>query len=138
MESYIDKLRELTGALPPVYSYVDQKIGAKISYKVTGTCTGEGLIHQPEVAVQSAYMSKGSTFPDHKHAETEIIIVWSGDLYYKTLLKEGIIRSGETVIFIPGELHSVNAFTDVHMIGITIPASDIYPEAGESSHDRKS
>jgi quercetin dioxygenase-like cupin family protein len=138
MESYIDKLRELTGKLPPVHSLVESLTEGEVSYKVQGICHGIGLYNRAEIAIQTAYMSKGSIFPDHAHSETEIIIVWKGDLYYKTLQREGVLRAGETIIFQPNELHSVSAFTDTNMIGVTIPASEIYPEAEFKNGDRKS
>jgi quercetin dioxygenase-like cupin family protein len=137
MESYIDKLRELTGKLPPVHSYVESASGFNVTYKIQGNCFGSGLMKRDEVAVQTAFMSRGSVFPDHAHGEVEIIVVWKGDLYYKTLSKEGVLRPGETIIFPANELHSVTAFTDVNMIGITIPASEIYPEAGALNAERK-
>jgi quercetin dioxygenase-like cupin family protein len=138
MESYIDRLRELTGKLPPVHSWVESMTEGRVSYKVQGSCTGTGLYKRDEVAIQTAFMSRGSVFPDHAHPETEILIVWKGDLYYKTLQREGVLRPGETIIFAPNELHSVSAFTDTHMIGVTIPASEIYPEAETTHGDRKS
>jgi quercetin dioxygenase-like cupin family protein len=132
MESQLEKLRELTMALPDLRELTKFNTDGTVNYDVTeGTGMGVCLFNTPDIAVQRVSYSKGMTFPGHNHNEIEIAIVYVG-LFRSFTAKHGVIdqKPGDIVRFEPGENHSHEALEDVELIAITIPASKDYPHAG--------
>ena len=102
-----------------------------IEYDIDGgKCYGIGLLSQPEISAQKAFMSKGSIFPKHNHEVSEWLLVYEGKLLidYCDGTQEEISVS-EAVHFLPGKDHRVIAIEDTKYIGIVIPTTGGYPDA---------
>lgn len=89
-----------------------------------------GLKKTPEVAVAEAVVPDGMVFDEHTHdAEVEWIVVYRGTLLYRDMEGERILRVGQGVSVPKGRPHHVEAVGgDAHVIAITIPASEVFPD----------
>jgi len=142
LKRLIDKTREIE-------LQVDSKHNRDHLFEYTtvdsGTFIGFGLHKEPVVAVQRVFMSKGTKIPEHNHPEKEYCIVYVGafELYKQPsfgFLKDGkstrdmkkpnrVVGVGDGVYFPPNEPHGGIMLEDTWIIGITIPASEEYPDA---------
>jgi len=123
----LTKLKEITKELEElVYKQTDGFIRYNIAEP--GECFGFNMYHTDEIALQRAFMMKGSYFEEHIHKdEKEILIVYKGKLEGKVDGKVRIIDTGDCEKVDKGIPHSWRALEDTWMIGITIPASGAYP-----------
>jgi len=124
----IEVIKELT---PHLTDMLNRSNDGVIEYSVEcGTVIGFGLFHNDVVAVQRAFASFGSLFSRHEHAEHEILIVISGHMVviYDDETKVSL-NSGESVNIPPNTPHRVDVLDDTWMIGVTVPASEGYPDA---------
>jgi len=136
--SNLIKLEQLTPKLPPpLSSFVSkshQSHAASVEYEVeNGVAFGFNLWNIKKVAIQRAFMSRGAVFPTHQHDEVEILIVYEGKLsvnkeHARECSNVNELQVGQCVRFSSGESHSVTALENTHMIAITIPAAEGYPE----------
>ena len=120
-------LRELTDSLPSIVNYMDEK---KVVYECEEgrTITGYNLLFEDNVAVQKSFLPKGCVFPKHLHGEVEYLVIYKGSI--KVLFGDGseeIVNTGNHIRFNPGKSHKVEAMKDTNLLGITIPASEVYP-----------
>jgi len=123
----LTNLKKSTREFPNLDVFVSN-INATIDYDLkVGSCIGTNLFNNKQIAVQNAFMCKGSIFPMHKHKEHEYLLIYVGKLEVKngdTL----ILKKGDVVHFKPNEQHSVKALENTYLVGITMPASAGYPK----------
>jgi len=124
----LDMLRELTHSLNTLPHLINRQENNFINYNTAdGNCIGTGLLYKKEIAVQDCFQSSGSTFPEHTHACKEWLVCYEGSF---ELTIEGIAKtykSGDMAYIPSGKSHSYLALEDTHVIGITIPADEGYP-----------
>ena len=128
MSDNLKILRKLTKDLTDL---VSEKQGRYVEYNCSvGVCIGEGLYKQNNIAVQKAFLSKGTIFDRHDHGEKEFLICYEGIIEFtnKEKRKVGV---GEIIIFDKNHAHSCEALEDSQLIAVTIPASKGYPEHGK-------
>ena len=129
---HLEKLRELTQEVKKLDSFVLEVDQDVIEYDLeVGSSIGYGLFHIDDVAVQRNDMTKGTIFPEHKHEESEFMVVYRGKARYEFDGKEKIVTPGKFIYFIPNQPHACEALEDTSMIAITIPADKGYPNARE-------
>lgn len=104
-----------------------------------GTCFGFYIYQNDKIAVQRAFMSKGTMFPNHTHDEKEYVVVYMGKIKVLTKNKRHlsgaeskkldypILGVGDGIFFKQGEPHSVEALEDSWLICMTIPPGKGYP-----------
>ena len=118
MGSYCDDLMELT-------------LSGGIGYSL-------GLFKNEKVAVAKTKVSKGSIFAPHYHKETEILILFEGQLkIWKGIAKMEdrddiepiILDMAQTMIIEPNTPHLAEALADTQLIAVTVPASKRFPNA---------
>ncbi len=136
------RLKELTprlGMTNPGSDYIEYNT------EDNGEFIGFGLFKIPTIAVQRVFMSKGTKIPEHAHPEREYCIVYKGkfELYNPpsfgclidgestrdTGKDKKIFGPGDGAYFQPNELHGGTMLEDTWIISITIPASEVYPDA---------
>ena len=127
----MEKLRILTEDLPPLLSSFAEEGSSRrqgvVKYDIEGTALGFALKKSDGIAIQVVFMSKGTTFPEHQHAEPEWVLVYQGAFQLKD--KEGtIIGVGDCVKFSPEDPHSGTALEDCWFVAITIPEGEGYPD----------
>jgi quercetin dioxygenase-like cupin family protein len=124
----LKKLKDVTKTLNEM---VISESNHSIEYNVdNGKCFGWSLYNVKEVAVQRAFLSKGSIFEKHSHPdEIEILIIYEG--LGKIIFDDGeeIMTVGDIIKIEKGENHAWEILENTWMIGITIPASGDYPHA---------
>jgi quercetin dioxygenase-like cupin family protein len=130
-QTSLEKLAELTRALPPPYMK-SARVQDHTEYAMeAGRCVGFGLLKNTAVAVQIAFLPNGSEFPVHMHAnEQEALIVVAGQLEVRRGDRSQVLATRDLVVLAPGDLHSCHALEDSWVLGITIPASEGYPDVG--------
>jgi len=124
----LQELRELTDALPHLEEMIQTSHCSVVEYEVDGTCIGIGLYTNESVAVQRAVMSAGTTFTAHQHDEHEILTVYQGSITVHTS-GDRVLDEGDSIHISPGTAHHVTAQKDTWLIGVTVPASQGYPDA---------
>ena len=124
----LERLRELTPELPLLASMSDNLAAPIVHYDIPGGCAlSTCLLAHSEIAVQDCFMPTGSSFPEHTHSVKEVIVVYEGELRVSVGGRETTMRRGDVVYFIPGHPHTVEAITDVRVVGLTVPAEEGYP-----------
>jgi len=132
MQEHIRKLRELTESLPPVPKLI--KVAADNCYAEYETESGFTaafkLVKEPEVAVAKAIFSPDTTVTWHIHDNSkEWLIVYAGSI--TVLLTDNtdrILKVGESITLMAGEIHSIVSKKGARVIAITIPADETFPE----------
>jgi len=94
-----------------------------------GSTTGKALYKDKNIAVQLAWMPKGSVFPSHQHKVHEWLIIIDGKLEMFVNGERSEIATRQEIHLNPEDDHSIMALEDTYMIGITIPAEEGYPDA---------
>lgn len=131
--STLEKLEQLTSELPVILSAIttDNKNG-HVNYtpfEQKGSCHGIAIYNDDTIAVQRAFMSKGTSLPPHYHDEIEVLTIFQGMLQITFIDgKQTFIGVGDTYKFNPKESHYCEALEDTWMIAITIPPSKDYPD----------
>ena len=118
IEAIIPKLSDLVNSNSPDIKY---DVG-------DGTAIGFNLYNNGEIAVQRTFLSKGTIFPEHIHSDSvEIIIIYKGKgrCNINGVSKE--FGVGEYCFVDTGLPHSWEILEDTWLIGITIPATEGYP-----------
>jgi len=89
--------------------------------------------HHKRVAVARVNIPPGAIFPIHTHDQVESLTCFDGE--GKVIIRhndgsqtEHFISIGDVVKLAQGEPHSVEAITDLWLIGITVPSSPAFPE----------
>ena len=134
MNKYIDFKQEaqfLRDNAPPLHEIMRVVAEAQVEYEtiagelITGIC----LYRDKDIAVQKAFMPKGTEIKKHRHEnELEILRVMSGKLQYFNGAKDGkILNAGDSIIINQNQRHSVIALEDTWVKGIIIPPAEGYP-----------
>ncbi len=128
-ENNLDKIKELTYKLPSISEMISSTSNATfVEYDVDGVAFGVCLYDGTDIAVQRAFMSAESVFPEHSHGEnTEFLLVYSGKLVVHICGEEKEIGPAEVIRVPPGVPHSVAAVADTWMIAAIIPPEIGYP-----------
>lgn len=128
----LEKLRALTQNLSPVpfATLVERDRDNIVEYRGEGgTFIGFGLYKIAKVAIQRAFISKGTVIPKHKHKEKEWILTYSGNYILKLNGEERECPVGTMVFLDENQMHSAVMLEDTWRISITIPASEAYANA---------
>lgn len=130
MEDNIKKLEFLTEQLIDHVPVINARSGYKEYETAEGCAIALALKNRPNCAVADVRMTKNSCFEWHAHNETEILVVFLGELLIMEQGKEDILlKESECIRFIPDTIHRVKAMTDlVKLIAITVPSSIVYPD----------
>ena len=128
----LTKLNKITKELKDLsYLRLDKTTPGDISYLDESgkeVCKGYYLYKEGYVAVQQAFIKKGNILPNHSHKEKEYLIVYKGKIKVTINNQEQkTYNTGDCVYFQPHTLHCVEGLEDTWMIGITVPASEVYP-----------
>ena len=124
----IIRLKEIT----PLLSFVleDKKCNNCIKYKLKiGSCTGYYLYNDNKIAIQRAFITKGSEFPKHTHKdEKEWLIICNGHIIIEFESGESLnLNEGDFCFVEKGIPHWMIAKEDTWIVGITVPADRGYP-----------
>ena len=128
-DSNLDVLEQLT----PQLSALTTKSGHNfIEYTCrAGVCFGWNLYHVPEVAVQRAYLAKGTIFPEHTHSDaTEILIVYRG----RIKLNDTEYGPHDCAIIPSETVHGPEAIEETWMIAVCVPRIEGYPDEQRCGH----
>ena len=130
---YLKKLKEITPKLPNLSDIVKKQYDNKVVYDVNGDgeAIGVGLLKIDDVAVQKAFLVKGTVFKKHIHKDAvEILIIYSGSgtfVDYSTGEKKDI-TVGDCVRVEKGIPHGWEFKEDCKMIGVVIPSIEGFPD----------
>ena len=124
-------LRELTGKLPELA--VSYKSGNMVEYgpgPVDGAdAVGFGLYKNDRIAIQRAWFPAGSILAAHQHEEKEWVIIYSGEAEITFEGKTVLLKAGDSVYFAKHQMHSFKAIKSTWVLGVTVPAAEVYPDA---------
>ncbi len=95
----------------------------------SGSAVGGGLYKDACIAIQRAYMPKGSHFDSHAHEGQEWIIISKGRAVFTDSTGDHELSAGGFIHFPAGEKHSLRTLEDTYMYGITVPSEEAYPDA---------
>ena len=119
----LEKLRELTAKLSEITKFY----GDNAVYD--NNTIGTNLYNDGTIAIQRAYMGKGTVLPKHHHPDSqEFLILVSGELKVDMGDFIKIINSSELAYIDAGVPHIVTAIQDSRIIGITVPSDGGYPK----------
>jgi quercetin dioxygenase-like cupin family protein len=109
---------------------LDQVAPGVVSYECDGgNATGVKLFSAPSVAVQSCHIPAGVKFSAHVHAEREHVILYRGLARIRVEGRADIeLHVGDSVDVPPNITHTFEALEDCWCIGVTVPASPVYPK----------
>ena len=139
----LSKLETQTKKLIDLKNTVLRKHDSFVEYNVkNGTSLGFGLFKNGTIAVQRAFGTKGTKFPEHQHNEQEYIIVYEGEIeiFCDNLFTINncvandqtspvILKEGDCAYFPPNTNHHLTYLQDSWIIGIIIPSVGGYPDA---------
>jgi quercetin dioxygenase-like cupin family protein len=98
----------------------------------SGTCTGIGLWHDKKSAVQYAVIGPETVLQNHRHDETEILILVKGDFRLRFDTHNLHAIQGVPITILPNTPHTAISDTGCEIIAITIPASEAYPNSKDN------
>lgn len=136
MNTNIDKLQELTESLPPFIS-LTTGVPRPLNFKHLKTATGgplliAGLYKTADVAVSISYMAPDTVLGTHYHDETEILVVYSGEMiitYALDDIKHTINSESGPFTILPNVGHKAECHVpNTWMVAMTIPAAEGYPD----------
>lgn len=127
--SDLDKLRHLTEQLKslPEMSAPTANGGLDV-LSASGKCHLACIYNEKErTTVITALAEPGSFIGSHGHKETEHIVVIYGEMvaYYNDQIT--ILRSGDHIVFEPGQAHRAEFPVETFMIAVSIPDTEDYP-----------
>jgi hypothetical protein len=125
---HLTKLQELTHILPSLTGIIKDTNTLNIEYETKdGSCFGQGIFKNRFVALQRAFIDAGATLHPHDHKEVEWLIVTRGKVSIELLSGITELSVGDGIRVEPNTGHILSALEDSWIIGITIPASEAYP-----------
>ena len=93
-----------------------------------GQADGLSLFNVRDVAVQTCHIPIGVTFPAHIHIEREHVILYRGRARVRVEGRPDVeLRVGDAIDVPPNVAHTFEALEDCWAIGVTVPASPVYP-----------
>jgi mannose-6-phosphate isomerase-like protein (cupin superfamily) len=104
-------------------------VGAEVTYECKrGTCVGIALMKNDRVGVQYAELSADTEMEAHTHIENEEhLIAVTGELFSKIGEEVKSAKAGEVMTIHSGQTHIPYCVVPTTVIGITVPASEGYP-----------
>ncbi len=131
MSQNLDRLREITGALPafPRSYAATYAPGYKEHEMEQGACRSWDILTTDRSSAAKWWNAKGTVFPEHAHDQHEWIFVLDGCILLTMRGEERRIDVGEWVYIEPGLRHSAVMPCDVWYIAITVPPSPDWPGA---------
>lgn len=131
----IIQLKKLTDSLPPIPTIGDfssfDKSNNFITYDLDlGTAFGFSLLSEPEIVVQKAFLSVGTSFPLHTHNESiEYILPYKGKIKatFPDREQEIVCTNNEPLCIKAKEPHKIFALQDTWLILIIVPREQNYP-----------
>jgi quercetin dioxygenase-like cupin family protein len=121
----VAQLKEITEKLTTQHTAV---------YRVDRGCSvGWGLYKNDDIAVQRNELAPGTVFPEHTHKDmAEWIIVYKGRIRFTHGDGEtATLGVGDSIKFEPNTPHRAEVLELCHLIGVTIPADEGYPNAAD-------
>ena len=92
-----------------------------------------GLVNDGELAIAKGFMSAGTTFPEHKHADIhEYGIILDGSVVVTLGDEQITLATSESIHIRPDTAHSIFAEVDTWYVAITIPADEAFPNVPKS------
>ena len=123
MHENLRKLRELTDNLENMTRFY----GHNAIYD--DHTVGTRLYNDGEIAIQRAFMPKGTVLQEHVHHNIqEFLIVMNGELKVDMGDFIKIVNNSELAYIEADIPHIITALQDTYMIGITVPADGGYPK----------
>ena len=99
-----------------------------VEYQVSeGTAIGIRVFANAEVTIQRCFLSKGTEFPCHQHAEHEHLRILSGAWEYREDGRTITLLPGDGIYVVPETPHSGAALENTWILGISIPPMEGYP-----------
>ena len=100
-----------------------------VEYNVeNGFCIGFPLLNNDKIAIQRAFISKGTYFGEHKHEDSvEIFVIFKGEFKLLVGDNEEILEIGDCARVEKNTLHDGYAIDNTEMICITVPSEEGYP-----------
>lgn len=124
----IDKLRELTEALP---FYTRKEIGDQYSrYEFEEGAGFSWYLYRSgnDLGVHRWFFPKGCKLAEHVHNCKELIVIFEGAVMFTNADKtEVLLKKGDHISTNAGEKHSVVILEDTKVITITIPPESSFP-----------
>jgi len=128
LQSNMKRIRELTEQLTswePKATY-GNIVDMTMEY---GEARLWGLLKNEDIAVCNTFIAKESFCAMHAHKETEVFIVYRGEMRVKTDERAFILKAGDSMYLNPYEPHEVFCPVDTWLIAVTIPACAEFPNA---------
>lgn len=123
----IEKLRQLTKQVPNHNPGV--KLGRMLILDtITGKAVSESLLHIPAIAVANTIFEGGCHVDVHNHDQTEILVVYQGEMILRTEEWVKAVTVGECVRIEPHIKHTAEFPVKTRIIAITVPASKYFPK----------
>jgi mannose-6-phosphate isomerase-like protein (cupin superfamily) len=98
-------------------------------FEYTGGITGQALFKETDVAVQVTSCRGPVTLECHAHDSVEVIVVFSGQFFFRIEGGDEVPVGISQIIRIPGgKTHSCRTDEAARAIGILIPAEKGYPD----------
>lgn len=129
MEKSLIDLEAMTDKLPRLSELIANKIPDFAEYKTdSGVSFGINLKNTESVSVADRIFSAGTTFKCHFHSQTEVCIVYDGEIVCFMGDKEVLLNIGDSIVIPPGQPHSWEAKKDTRAIFVAVPHSKGYPD----------
>jgi mannose-6-phosphate isomerase-like protein (cupin superfamily) len=128
-EENLERLRELTEKFIN-FNSITKIDNTRVDYRVgSGHCEGNGVFNDDRAAIQVANLGVDTIFPPHAHNENEILICIQGEVIVSSAIESRLLKVGDVIKIEPGMVHNCFSKDGATIIGITIPASEGYPDA---------
>ena len=110
--------------------YLERPEPGVVKYEFDGgNAIGKSLMNEVDVAVQRCHVPAGVTFVAHIHNEREHVILYRGRAIVRVEGQPDVnMKVGDAVDVPPNVAHTFEALEDCWVIGVTVPASPVYPK----------
>jgi len=122
------RLAEITESLPSWQPKDGMGTCMQIGTK-RGTSLIWGLLKESGIAVANTFFSKGSVLEEHSHDQKEYLIIYKGRAVITVEGVDTILTVGDSIVFEIGQTHSQVCEEDTWLIAVTIPESEVFPNA---------
>jgi mannose-6-phosphate isomerase-like protein (cupin superfamily) len=127
----LKKIREFTERNITPLKSLGTFVNDEVSYEcLKGSCKGWALKKTEHVAVQYAEMEANTEMREHTHiGNDEYLIVIEGELFSRIGEEVSSARAGGCLHIEAGQTHVPFCEVQTKIIGVTVPASEGYPNA---------
>ena len=122
------RLTELTENLPSWQPKDGMGSAIQIGME-RGTSLIWGLLKESGIAVANTFFSRGSVLAPHSHDQKEYLIVYKGRAVVTVEGIDTILTVGDSIVLEKGQTHSQTCEEDTWLIAVTIPESEVFPNA---------